>query len=147
MVVVAERSWDWDLSRVNLGWKLEHVGDRDIWRRVSLAEWWAVEWAVGCESGAVMNPVAELWNCDSLCWIDLEDPAQNQVQLSRQWKNGPEETGIFQESSESAIALRSTLPWVSSTSEVDEDDTKGPNVIWSRSITGRSSRWRLLAFR
>lgn len=147
MVVISERSWDWNLSIVNLGWELEHVGDRDIWRRVSLAEWWAVEWAVGGESGTVMDPVAKLWDGDPLGWVDLKDPAQNQVQFGRQWKNGPEETGILQESSESAIALRSTLPWVSSTCEVDKDDTKGPDIIWSRSITSRSSRWRLLALR
>lgn len=78
-----------------------------------------------------MDPITEFWNGDSLGWVDFKDPAENQVQLGRQRKDGPEETGILQKSSEGAIALRSTLPWVSSTCEVDEDDAKGPDIIWS----------------
>jgi hypothetical protein len=135
------------LTAENLGWELKHISDGNVWRGTSFTEWWAVERAGGGESWAVQNSISKLWDGDPLGWIDFEDPTKNQIQIGRKWKNCPQEAGIFEIGAEGAIALRGAFPWVAATCEVDEDDTKRPDVVGSGSIARRSSRWRLLAFR
>ncbi|KAF3918347.1 hypothetical protein ABW21_db0207770 [Orbilia brochopaga] len=143
---IAESGGDWNLAVEDLRWELEHVGDRDIGRGAGLAQWRAVQRAGGGESRAVDDPVAEFWNGDSLGWVDFEDATKNQVQLCRQRKDGSQETGILEEGTEGAVALRCTLPRVPSTCQVDQNHTQRPDIVWRRSVAGRSPRWRLLAF-
>lgn len=71
-----------------------------------------------------MNQVLELGDSDPFSRIDFKDPAKNQVQFWREREDGLQETCILEVSSEGAVALRSTLPWITSTGKVDEDNTE-----------------------
>lgn len=88
----------------------------------------------GCEGRAVKDHLLELGNSSSIGRVELENTSQNSIKLKRDGKDRPEKLGVLHESTEGAILGRSTLPGIASTGEVDQDDSKAPDIIGSRSI-------------
>lgn len=66
--------------------------------------------------------------------IGLKDHAKELVNFVRQWQNRLQETTVPEISTVGRVLNRSLLPWVASTSQVHEDDTKGPDIIGGRPI-------------
>jgi len=85
---------------------------------------------------AVQDQLPQLWNGNPLSRVILKDALQDGIQLSRQWKNGPQELGILHVGPESGILERGTLPWVTATCEVHENDSQRPHIIRSRCVAG-----------
>jgi hypothetical protein len=87
------------------------------------------------EPGASDNHIPELSNGDPLGRVEFKDTLKDGVQLWRHREDRPKKLGIFHVGTESAVIERRTLPWVSSTSEVHQDDSETPDVVGRRSIT------------
>ena len=87
------------------------------------------------ETGAVNDCLSEFGECDSLTWVGFEDSTEDGVEFVGEREDGLEEVWIAKVGSVSLIAGFCSFPWVASTSEVDKDDTKGPDVVGTRLVT------------
>lgn len=90
----------------------------------------------GREARASLNHLANLRDRSPLSWVELEDAPQNSIQLQGDGKDRPEELGVLHEGTEGAVLEGSTLPWVASTGQVDEDDSQAPNIVGRRGVAG-----------
>ena len=59
-----------------------------------------------------------------MIWVDLEDPLKDVVETVRERKNGLEEISVPHECPERRVFHCSSLPWISTTGQVDQDNTK-----------------------
>lgn len=75
------------------------------------------------------NAVPELRQRNSLIWVASEDPSQDVVQFVRQGENSLEEIRASRKGTVSGILKRSLLPGVATTGQVDQNDTKAPDIV------------------
>jgi hypothetical protein len=76
------------------------------------------------EAWALRDSALQLGNRDALAGIHLKDETKDRIQILGDWKDGAEEVGLLDEGTEGAVRRVSTLPWVATASQVDEDDTQ-----------------------
>lgn len=76
--------------------------------------------------------------------IQVKDNAQDHLQLGRDGQNGSQELGVLSKGPEGRVASAGLLPWVATTCEVHEDDSKAPDVV-ARSIVAFARERRALA--
>ena len=100
----------------------------------------------GREGRAVEDHLSDLGDGGSLSRVEIKDVPENGVKLQGNGKDGPQELRVLHESPEGAVLGRSTLPRVASAGEVDENDSKAPDVVGCRSIAGVSLRRCCLTF-
>lgn len=86
------------------------------------------------EPGASHDHLAELGDGNPLDRVELKDAPHDGVQLMGDGQNGAEELRVLHVSTEGAVLERSTLPWVAATGQVDQDDTKTPDVVGCRGV-------------
>jgi hypothetical protein len=90
--------------------------------------------------GAGHNPGSELRKSNPLLGDRFEDSSQNVVQFFRQRENGLQEVLGSGIGTVSRVLEGSLFPWVASTGEVDEDDSKAPDIIGGAKVVGLPSR-------
>lgn len=86
------------------------------------------------ESWAHQNEIPERLYAYPLARITLKDPLQNSIKLLGDGQNLVQEPGIVLVGSVCRILGACSLPRVPTTGQVDQNDPKGPNIIWSRCI-------------
>lgn len=115
--------------------------DWAVWRRRrgnsrSLSEAWALK-----------DHLVQLSNAASATSIGLEAFAENRVKLVRKRQNSLEKVPVLHVSPEGGILTRGTLPWVAAASQVDQNDTKRPDIVGGREVVRHGLRVALLALR
>jgi hypothetical protein len=78
-----------------------------------------------------LHPLDKFRNSDPGGRVQVEDPLQDIIALISDGQDGLEEVGVLPVGLVGGILDRRTLPWVATASQVDEDHTKGPNIIGS----------------
>lgn len=101
---------------------------------------------LGGETWAMKDHVAKFLKTDPAVWVHIKDALKNLIKIIGDGKNGLQKAAVFHESSESGIVHGGSLPWVATTSEVDQNDAKGPDIIGRGCITGIGLRIGCLAF-
>jgi len=96
------------------------------------------------EGSALEDRCVKLVQGDPAFRLDLKDALEHAVQVTRDWKNGLEEVPVLAECTEGRILQRRPLPRIPSAGEVDENDTKGPDIVGSRCVTGEWLRVGIL---
>jgi len=99
------------------------------------------------EGPALENSCVKLVQSDAAFRLDLKDALEHAVQVTRDWKNGLEKILVLAECTEGRVLQRGALPRISSTGQVDEDNTQGPDVIGSRRIAREGLRVGVLILR
>lgn len=102
--------------------------------------------SLGCQTWASSNKLRQFIQRDSVLRIDLKDTLKNAIKLIRNRKNGLQEVPVPYEGPESGVIHRGTLPWIPAAGQVDQNHTKRPDIIRSRSVACIRLRVGLLAF-
>lgn len=81
------------------------------------------------EPGLALHPLDQLREGDPVCRVEVKDPPQDGIALISDGQNGLQEVGVLAVGLVGGILDGCALPRVASTSQVDQDDTKGPNIV------------------
>ena len=84
-----------------------------------------------CQSRLALHPLDQLRKSDSGRRVQVEDPLQDIVALISDGQDGLEEVGVLPVGLVGGVLNRRTLPRVTTTSQVDKDNAKGPDIIGS----------------
>jgi len=76
---------------------------------------------------------------DALARIGVEDLAEDGVEFVRDRKDGLQKVWVAEISRVRLVSRICPLPWISSAGEVDEDHSKGPDVVGGRLVAGGAS--------
>lgn len=90
--------------------------------------------ALSSQSRATNDQLPQLIQGDSPLRVDLEDPLQNTIELVRYGKNGLEKIPVTDVGAEGRVVHRCSLPRIAPTSQVDQDHSKGPDIVGCRCI-------------
>jgi hypothetical protein len=88
------------------------------------------------ESGAGDHHLSKLRDSDPVLRNWIEDTGQDFVHIIRDGEDSLEEILGAGVGPISRILVRGLLPWVASTSQVDEDDAEAPDIVGSAHVVG-----------
>lgn len=87
---------------------------------------------------AVGDAMLEFVHGDAILWVPFENHAKDLIELIREWQDGLQEVAAPGKRPVGGIIIGGLLPWVTPAGQVDQDDTKGPDIIGSAAV-GRFS--------
>lgn len=99
-----------------------------------------------CKSRPALHPLNQLWKSDPGRRVQVKDSPQDFIALICDGQDGLEEVGVLPEGLVGGVLNRRTLPGVAAASQIDEDHTKGPDIVGSRLVASHGVRVCLLTF-
>jgi len=87
---------------------------------------------------AVKDQLSKFTKADALVWVDLEDPLEDGIEAVRDWQDGLQEVPVPHEGPESGVIHCRSLPRITTTGQVDQNDTKRPDIVGLGSV---ASEW------
>lgn len=90
--------------------------------------------------GAEKDGLLQFRKRHSLSRVQIKDSSQDVIKIIREGKDRLEEAAILHVGAESGIIHGSPLPRVATTGQVDQDNTKRPNIIGGRGVASIRAR-------
>ena len=81
----------------------------------------------------------------TIAWFKGKKTFEDDVERVRNGENGAQEIGIVHVCPESVVRGTSLSPWIAAASEIDEDDTEGPDIVLLRIIRFKTFKQAALA--
>lgn len=84
---------------------------------------------------AVLDHPSQLWQGHAFLRVQVENNAQDALELGRDRKDGSQELGVLSECSESRVTCASLLPGITTTCQVHKNDSQTPDIVAGSVVT------------